>query len=310
MKYLSVAELNAAAAHPQQAVQQYEAAYDAMIHGAAEYFLAHCGEKPIILLSGPSGSGKTTTAHRIEALLDSWGHGTHTISMDNYFRSREGWDIPQDEEGNPDLESPLCVDIPLLQAHLKQIALCQPIEIPTFDFTRQQRSGETIPLHRKPGELVVLEGIHALNPEVVGEETHQWASSLYISVRTRVRDAGGYVLHPSKVRLMRRLLRDQRTRGRSFEATVRHMRSVERGERLYIMPHKHHADIELDTFCPYELPVYRDAVLQGMRRVPQVLLEDDCLSDIAPMLRQIVPVDSAYVPQRALIREFVGEGIL
>jgi len=310
MKYLSVAELNAGVCDPRQAVRQHEAAYDAMIHGAAEYFLQHYREKPIILLSGPSGSGKTTTAHRIEMLLDSWGHSTHTISMDNYFHSKQTRPQVLDEEGNPDLESPLCVDLELLQQHLQRLARCESIEIPVFDFTTQQRSGETIPLHRKPGELVVLEGIHALNPEVVGAQTHQWASGLYISVRTRVRDDGGCVLHPSKVRLMRRLLRDKRTRGRSFAETVRHMPSVERGEQLYIMPHKHHADIELDTFCPYELPVYRDAVLQGLLQLPQALLETDCLRDIVPMLQQIVPMDSAHVPPQALIREFLGEGIL
>jgi uridine kinase len=164
----------------------------------------------------------------------------------------------------------------------------------------------TIPFHRKPGERVIMEGIHALNPEVVGA-AHGMSTKIYISVRTRVQDSAGYVLHPSRIRVMRRLLRDKRHRGQSFSDTIDRLRSVNRGERLYILPNKHYADIQLDTFVPYELAVYRNDILAGMAEVDRTFAEDRDVEDLVPMLRQISPIDPALVPKNALIQEFIGE---
>ncbi len=181
--------------------------------------------------------------------------------------------------------------------------------VPKFDFEKQRRSDHQTLLHCKPGELVVLEGIHALNPEVVGPPIHAFSTGVYVSARTRIKDPNGYILHPSKVRLMRRLLRDERTRGQSFTETVERMRSVERGERLYILPNKHHANIELDTFCFYEASIYRDALLAGLKKVDQTLLEDSGVADIVPMLQQMSSMPADGVPREALVREFIGAGL-
>ena len=307
MQYYSIEELNARAATPGEFIDDCERAYDAKILEAARHILSAAADKPLVLLSGPSGSGKTTTAGRIEALLDGWGHETHTLSMDNYYYRDPASPIPVDEEGQTDLESPLCIDMALLREHLALIAAGQPVEMPTFDFARQQRAERTIPIHRRPGEIVVMEGIHALNPEVVGERTlTELATGIYISVRTRLTDEGGYVLHPSKVRLARRLLRDREGRGMDYRATVDRLRSVSRGERLYILPNKHRADIALDTFIPYEPAVYRNELIAGLSQVDATFLEDAGVSDLLPMLRQITPIPRSLVPENAMIREFIG----
>ncbi|MBR6555077.1 MAG: nucleoside kinase [Clostridia bacterium] len=306
MQYFSIKEMNDASVNPAAFIAKCDAAYDAMIREAAETILAAGEEKPLVLLSGGSGCGKTTTAHRIEQYLDEHGHETHVLSMDNYYYRPSDRPCPVDEEGKIDLESPLLLDAELLSDHLQKIIRCEPIEMPIFDFVNECRSDKVIPFHRKPGERVIMEGIHALNPEVVGA-AHGMSTKIYISVRTRVQDSAGYVLHPSRIRVMRRLLRDQRHRGQSFADTIDRLRSVNRGERLYILPNKHYADIQLDTFVPYELAVYRNDVLAGMADVDRTFAEDRDVEDIVPMLRQVSPIDPALVPKSALIQEFIGE---
>lgn len=260
--------------------------------------------RPIVLLSGPSGSGKTTSALRLEKLLDGWGNETHTISMDEYFIHSDENQIT-DENGNVDYESPYRVDIPLLEKHLEMIANCEPVELPHFDFSQQKRvpSGRT--LCRKKGELVILEGIHALNPLVTGK-SQQFANGVYISIRTRIRTNGGELIHPSRIRLMRRLIRDKLYRGRELSSSFDMYDSVERGENLYIMPFKGNASFSIDSFIGYEVCVYKNRLLDDYRAMVQRFPEYGRFSDIERLLSEIVPADEALIPDCSLLREFVG----
>ncbi len=307
MQYFPVKDMNEAARDPQEFIRWSQQQYAAKIEAAAKTILENAENgKPLVLLSGPSGSGKTTTAQRIEAWLDSHGHESHTLSMDNYYFRREDGVMPVDEEGQPDYESPDLVDMPLLRQHLEMMAEGKPVEMPTFDFAAQKRSNVTIPVHRKPGEIVIMEGIHALNPQVLGKEK-DISTGIYISVRTRVIEEHGFVLHPSKIRLARRMLRDFRHRGRDYAATVGNLRSVSRGERMYITPYKHTAEIQFDTFIPYELPVYRNEVLFYLNQVDTKYLEDLDVMELAPFLREIEPIPRDLVPSDSLIQEFMGD---
>jgi uridine kinase len=306
---MEIADINLAARSPEVFIRHCEGHYAHVLENAARRILAGSADKPIVLLSGPSGSGKTTTALRIARLLQSWGHGTHALSMDNYFFRDPDTPVPLDDEGHPDYETPAIMDSALIQAHLAALSRGEEIGVPRFDCVGQRRAGDTTPMRRGPGEIIIVEGLHALNPAVVGA-ARDLATTLYVSVRTRVKDPNGFVLHPSKVRLMRRLMRDRRGRGQSFEETVRRVRSVNRGERLYIMPYKDRADIAIDSFCPYELPVYRDILLPGLLLMDPEFMEDCDVSDMAPMLRQITPMAMEGIAQEALIREFIGGGLV
>lgn len=307
MEYFNISDMNEASRDPAEFIRWSQERYDAKVEAAALQILEAAEHgKPLVLLSGPSGSGKTTTAGRITQWLTDHGHPSHTLSMDNYyFRRADGW-MPWDEEGQIDYESPEIIDMPLLRQHLEMMAECRPVEMPTFDFAGQRRAEKTIPVHRKPGEIIVMEGIHALNPQVLGQEA-ELATGIYISVRTRVRDDNGFVLHPSRIRLARRLLRDFRHRGQNYADTVKKLRSVDRGERLYINPHKNSAAVQFDTFIPYELAVYRNEVLLYLNKVDATLLEDLGVSELMPMLRQIDPISEKFVPEHALIQEFIGD---
>lgn len=304
MKFISVEQLNDAAGSPEKFIASGESVYAKQIESAAKTIFEKRRERPVVLLSGPSGSGKTTSAFRIAKLLESRGCKAHTISMDNYFLPMSETVKAMDENGNIDYESPQRLDIPLFKEHLGMLLEGREINIPSFDFAEQSRKAG-MPLQRAEGDLVILEGIHALNPEVTGD-THGHTSCVYVSVRTRIAD-GGKLLHPSKIRLMRRLMRDKLYRGRSIAETFEFFKSVERGENLYIMPHKHRADFDIDTFIEYEAPVYRDILLPELEKAAPHYGNYKDYDDIEYFLRLLKPVDKKYVPDESLIKEFIGD---
>lgn len=285
-------------------ILESEKTYQQQLASVANQLKTECNEKPIILLSGPSGSGKTTTAMRIDNLLDSWGHETHTLSMDNYYLPTNSAPVPVDENGNIDYESPLRLDIELLNDHLKKIFQCEEVEMPIFDFASQSRKG-SIPLKRKKGELIILEGIHALNPDVTGN-SNDFSSCIYVSVRTRISSSSGNLLHPARIRLMRRLMRDKLFRGRTLEETISLFKSVSRGENLYIMPYKYRAKFNIDTFLPYEVSAYKDLLLPELMDAGELLTSNSDYTDILRFLTQIESLSSDYIAKNSLVREFIG----
>ena len=184
VKFAAVSSINREAKCPESFIGLSENNYSAYIAEAAQR--AILAEKPIILLSGPSGSGKTSAALRLEKCLREQGRAAHTISMDNYFLpidEKSSRDLPRDENGNIDLESPLRLDIPLFSEHLRKLATKEEFDMPRFDFTTQSRSG-SVKMSRRHNEIIIIEGIHALNPTVTGD-THKFALCMYVSVRTR-----------------------------------------------------------------------------------------------------------------------------
>ena len=167
MNSISISELNKLAKHPEKLILADENAYADRISKVAERIYLEREARPVVLISGPSGSGKTTSATRIQRVLSENGCTTHTISMDNYFLPLCETEKARDENGNIDFESPLRLDIPLFREHIEKLFACEEIEIPGFDFARQERING-MPLKRGKGDLVILEGIHALNPLVTG----------------------------------------------------------------------------------------------------------------------------------------------
>jgi uridine kinase len=226
--------------------------------------------------------------------------------MDNYFITNSKLDeksVPRDEEGNIDLESPYRVDIPLFQEQMKLMSEGQKVDIPVFDFVTQEHSSY-IPLTRKKDEIIIIEGIHALNPEVTGS-TGEKASCVYVSVRTRLKTDNGDILHPSQVRLMRRLIRDRLFRGRSFDDIFAMFTSVQRGENLYIMPHKHRADYDVDTFIDYEASVYKSIIYDELKAYKETAFPDLRKMTLR-YLKELEPISAELIPDNSLIKEFIG----
>ena len=306
MKEITLSEINEQLADcPEHLIIDAEAAYDKQLRALADQICRRSIAHPIVLVSGPSGSGKTTTACRLEQILDASGYEAHTLSMDNYYADGTRNADIVDQFGKPDYESPLRLDSDLLNEQLDALAHGKPVELPRFDFAQQKQLKSGRILTRKPHELIIMEGIHALNPEVTGA-AHNSATRIYLSVRTRITD-GTEKLHPSLIRFARRLIRDSRSRGRSPEETLSMLSSISRGENLYIMPYKHYADFELDTFMSYELSVYRPIILDTVRALcEEPGAAESGIPILLRTLEKLETADADWIPPRSLVREFIG----
>lgn len=283
-------------------IRRTNADYRERIKHIAEDIKTNREKRPIILLSGPSGSGKTTSALMIEKMLDEQGVETHTLSLDNYFSPLSDREKVLFHQGLLDLESPSRVDAEFLTDQLTKIYNCEPVELPIYDFRESARVFDGTVLHRKPGELVIFEGIHSLNPGVIGFSDENTAK-IYVSVRTRiVKD--GTELHPSKIRLMRRFVRDLLFRKRSFEETLMMYASVEEGENKYIMPYKHRSDYDVDTFMAYEICAYQPFLLEAFRKMQ----EDAMIREMLDFLETTAELEKSHITPDSLICEFIGNG--
>ncbi|MBR4345776.1 MAG: nucleoside kinase [Oscillospiraceae bacterium] len=305
-KFIKTRSLNRMVKEPEEIMQVSEDNYSAYIEEAVRMML-DSPEKHVVLLSGPSGSGKTTTALRIVGRIEEMGGQASVISMDNYFLPAsefEHRDIPRDENGNIDLESPQRLDIPLFCEHLEKLAMGQEVQMPLFRFADQSRRGYT-PLQRSEGEYIIIEGIHALNPIVTGA-VDEYCSKIFVSVNTRVRDDEGEMLCARHINLLRRLCRDSLFRKRGLRETFSMLPSVTRGEQLYIMPFRNRADIRVDTFMPFELSVYKHVLYQSLREDHDALCGYDAYNFIMRFLEEIDPVDPEYVWKNSIVREFIG----
>lgn len=290
---LDVSEINAALnQNAAEYIEKCDAAFADRIREIAEFIVKNRKQRPVVLLSGPSGSGKTTTARILERMLDEQGCGTHTVSMDNYF-------LPIPVGFAVDLESPDRVDGALLSQQLADICQNKPVILPRFNFNDNTRSFAQIQLHRAPDEIVIVEGIHALNPSVITlpEES---TTRIYVSVRTRM-SAQGALLHPKKIRLLRRMERDKLFRGRTVADTLKMFESVQRGENQFIMPYKSRSMFDVDTFVPYGVSAYREQLLPQLET-----LRGGQIDDLIRVVRAVQPLKSTLIPPDALIREFIG----
>lgn len=268
----------------------------------AELIKKNIDKTPIILLSGPSGSGKTTTALSVEKILDESGFETHTLSLDNYFHPLTDFEKEMLAQGKIDLESPKRVDVDFLNSQLEKMINCEAVSLPKFDFKDNKRVDSGVVLKRGKTEPIILEGIHSLNPDVI-QIPDENTLKIYVSVRTRI-GYGSILMHPSKIRLIRRIIRDSIFRNRLPEDTIKMFHSVELGEEKYIMPYKHRANVDIDTFIPYELSVYKPLALDKLKG----LTKTDEIAEIIAVLSAFDSMSEQDVPKNSLIREFIGNG--
>ena len=231
--------------------------YAQKVSAAADVILNNLSLSPIVLLSGPSGSGKTTTALKIEEELEKRGVLTHTISMDNYFKTLDPKTAPRTAEGMVDFESPLCMDMDLLNLHFAKLSKGEPILVPKFEFARQMRNDHLgTPLRLGKNEVAIFEGIHALNDDCAGRNPQ--ATCIYISARSDVLEGEELRFKGTWMRLTRRAVRDYNFRGTGVAETMDMWANVRRGEKLYISPFKHRANYIFDSSLPYEVSVMKN----------------------------------------------------
>ena len=299
--------INHRAEHDAEAfVHDCEEGYHRQLHLVADQIAANCKRKPVVLLNGPSSSGKTTTNDRLGRILELAGIHTHMISMDDYYRTSDTYDIPFDEEnGVNDLESPECMDLNLLRDHLTRLVAGEEIMVPRFDFETRtsHRNDRAVQLHKD--EIVMIEGIHAFNPVIMGDlEKH--ATSVYLSVASVLLTGHNIRVEPHMLRFLRRAMRDSLFRNSPVEYTLKQWNSVRRGERLYISPYRGQADLTVDTYLPYETNIlmqYLSEKLQG----EECMLEQADLAPLSAILDKVSPIDyKPYMPEDSVLHEFIG----
>ena len=293
---------------PKALCEEGDAAYREKVAKAADLIIENRHRSPIVLLSGPSGSGKTTTAMKISEELQKRGIGTHYVGMDDYFKTIDPATVPRTPEGDMDLESPLCMDMELMNKHFDMLSEGKRIFVPKYEFSRQMRVQEpskSIKLGKD--EVVIFEGIHALNDMVT--DRHPEAFKLYISARSDVAFEGKVVFKRTWFRLVRRTVRDFNFRGSDAAETMSMWANVRRGEKKFISPFKNKADFQFDTSLPYELPVFNHTATELFKSVPEGIERFSELRSVLPALQLFGDIDEKYVPQDSLIREFIGGGI-
>ena len=272
----------------------------------ADQIAANCKRKPVVLLNGPSSSGKTTTNDRLGRILELAGIHAHMISMDDYYRTSGTYDIPFDEEnGVNDLESPECMDLDLLRDHLTRLVAGEEIMVPRFDFETRTSHRNDRPVQLHKDEIVMIEGIHAFNPVIMGDlEKH--ATSVYLSVASVLLTDRNVRVEPHMLRFLRRAMRDSLFRSSPVEYTLKQWNSVRRGERLYISPYRGQADLTVDTYLPYETNIlmqYLSEKLQGEEK----MLEQADLAPLSAILDKVSPIDyKPYMPEDSVLHEFIG----
>ena len=305
----SLTEINfKTVADPKGFLEECDAIYNAEINDAAEKILAHLAVCPIVLLSGPSGSGKTTTSMKIAEKLRERGVNTYHVGLDDYFNTLRPDTAPRTPEGDIDLESPLCLDMELLNKHFSMLERGERIYVPKYEFSRQMRILEpSKSICLKTDEVVVIEGIHALNDMIT--DVHPEAFKLYISARSNVEFEGRVVFRRYWFRLVRRLVRDSKFRGTDPQDTMRMWANVIRGEKNYISPFKHKADYRFDSSFAYEPAVFNEVATKLFQSVPKGIERFENLRKVLPALQLFGQIDESLVAPDALIREFIGGGI-
>ena len=274
---------------------------------AADRILSNLEDSPIVLLSGPSGSGKTTTAMKIAEELQRRGVNTHAVAMDNYFKTLNRKTAPRTPDGDIDYESPLCLDMDLLDQHFTALSKGEEILIPKFEFARQMRNDSLgKPLRLGKNEIAIFEGIHALNDDIAGR--HPEATNLYISARSNINEGSVLRFKGTWMRLTRRAVRDYNFRGTDVAETLEMWGNVRRGEKLYISPFKNRADIVFDSSFPYEVSVMKNYALPLLQAVPAENVRRTELLELIDAFQFFEPIDPELVAKDSLLREFIGGG--
>ncbi|MGI6784123.1 MAG: nucleoside kinase [Aminivibrio sp.] len=257
----------------------------------------------VVAIAGPSGSGKTTLSERLKIQLQVCGKRPVTLAMDNYFVDREH--TPRDEEGNYDFEVLEALELELLEDHLKRLLAGEEVRIPQFDFIEGRKSpGRSLRL--LPGDILIMEGIHGLNDRITGAIPKAERFGIFVSPLTGVYLDNHNRTSTTDNRLLRRLVRDARTRGHSAESTLTIWPKVIKGAMKYVFPYQKRADVMFNTSLPYELSALRAYVDPILHTVPEGSPVYGDAQRLMTMMKFIPMIPSEDIPNNSIIREFIG----
>lgn len=280
----------------------HEALMEKKIGEIAEQIISQ--NKQVVLIAGPSSSGKTTFSHRLSIQLRAHGRKTHPIAVDNYFVDREN--SPKDEHGNYNFEDLECIDVPQMNVDLAQLLAGEEVALPTYNFKTGKREyrGDTMQIGRR--DILVLEGIHALNNQMTPYILPEDKFKIYISALNQLNVDEHNRIPTTDGRLLRRMVRDARTRNITAAQTIRSWYSVRRGEEKNIFPFQEEADAVFNSSLLYELAVlkpYAEPLLFGIEPEDPGYLE---AKRLLKFLDYFLGISSEDIPKNSIVREFIG----
>lgn len=293
----------------QEVILVSEALHEQHVSEIAAQITAHhekAGAKDpvrVILISGPSSSGKTTLAKRLAIQLISQGITPLPLEMDNYFLNRE--DTPLGDDGKPDFEALTALDTQRMVYDLNRLIRGERVQLPRFNFkTGHAENGEEVQL--LPGQVIILEGIHGLNPELLPGLRVGQTFRIYASALTQLNLDHHNRISTTDTRLVRRIVRDARERGYIARDTIQRWESVRRGEKEFIFPYQENADVMFNSALAYELSVLKPLAEPLLRQVPFGVPEYIEAKRLLALLEWFVPVNADYIPSNSIMREFIG----
>ncbi|MBO4486907.1 MAG: nucleoside kinase [Bacteroidaceae bacterium] len=262
------------------------------------------GTVKMVLIAGPSSSGKTTFSKRLSVQLMTCGLRPRAISLDDYFLPRS--QTPRDASGDYDYETIDALNLPLLAEQMKQLFQGEEVELPRYDF----HSGESLPSGNRikllPNDVLVIEGIHALNPKLTATIDNKYKYKVYVSALTTMQLDDHNYISPSDNRLLRRIVRDDQFRGTSAADTIARWPSVRAGERKWIYPFAEKVDAMFNSALLFELAGLRAQVMPLLERVPENVPEYTEAHRLRTFLGYINPINIKTLPSPSLLREFLG----
>lgn len=260
-------------------------------------------ESSIVLIAGPSSSGKTTFSRRLSVQLLANGISPYPLELDNYFVQRD--QTPVGKDGKPDYESIDALDLTLLAEHLDQLVSGEKVRLPRYNFKSGMReAGDIVQLHK--GQVLILEGIHGLNPRLIPGPLAGRAFKVYVSALTQVNLDRHNRVSTTDTRLIRRIVRDARERGYSAAQTISRWESVRRGEKRFIFPYQENCDVMFNSALVYELAALKPLAEPLLRQVPHGTPEFIEAKRLLAFLEWFLPVDASLIPANSIVREFLG----
>ncbi len=261
----------------------------------------------IVFLAGPSSSGKTSSSLRVAQQCKVLGLNPKVIELDNYFVERDR--TPKDEFGHYDFEALEAMDLELLGQHLNTLLSGGEVELPRYDFKQGKPFFEGKMMHLEENDILVMEGIHALDPNMVPSVDQSRIFRIYASALTSLKLDENCCISTTDNRLLRRMVRDNRVRGISPAETIMRWASVRRGEEKYIFPFQENADAQFNTALLYELPMlryYADPLLRRIQPSSPAYAEAVRLLDFLAYIVPLQPAEIAAIPPTSIMREFIG----
>lgn len=289
---------------PEELIEFSERNFRLQVENVASKVAALSGNR-LVMLAGPSSSGKTTTAELLSKDLIKNGRGAKVISLDDFYKDQN--EKIFFEDGTPDFETVKSLDTEKIKECLSNITEKGECLLPRFSFVTGMREKEPVHLTLEKDEVVIVEGLHALNPVITDSLDSEKLTKLYVSVSSRIMNQNGVFLSKRDIRFIRRMVRDYLFRNSGVDYTFYLWNGVRKGEDRYLFPFRPLADIKIDSFHSYEMCVLKETALSLLSHIEKDSPYFERSKKLFEKLSQFVSIEKEKMPESSLLREFIGQ---